>query len=738
MYKRLIKVLAFVMAIVLMTSTFDSASLIGMQKAQAAGGFDNFITRSGDKLMDGTNQFKFISYNVPNLHEVEDPNWHRVDAWEIEDALKSVAQMGGTAIRIMCLSVKKPTDPAGFKRHIYGPDNYDEDMFRDLDKLLQLANQYQVRIIIPFLDNWQWCGGKDEFAGFRGTTDFYGNSAVKQDYKNMINYVLNRTNYYTGVQYKDDKAILAWETGNELSPPDAWTSEMAAYIKSIDSSHLFLDGKYGISSNSLNDANIDIVSNHYYPSSGTTNYASLCNSDMNLARGKKPFIVGEFGNTDTSKFHDLLDAAISNGTAGVLLWSLRFHSKDGGFYIHDEQNSFFSYHWPGFSEGSSYDEKNVVNLIRDHAYEIRGLSVPPVTLPDAPQLLEISSTNSINWRGSAGASAYDVERAVSISGPWTVVGADISDAKDVSRGPLFIDSSAVAGTVYYYRVKAKNTAGVSGASNVIGPVTGAAVNPVLNSGFESGTDSWALESNWAVTTEDKHSGSYSVKLSGTGGWKNITQTVAVARNTNYTLSFWGKCNTNSTVYKVLDASWNSLTGTSKTFNDSMWTRYYLTFNSGDNTQVIIYIGDGGGTCYFDDFEMHVNPVYNPGFEYSIEPWVWSLENNWSRTAASPFAGSNSVKLSGTGSWKNLTQIVSVKPNTNYTFSFWGYCRTTNTVYKVLTEGWQPITADQHTLNNNAWSRYSVTFNSGNNTRVRLNISDGGGTNYFDDFDLQIQ
>ena len=41
-----------------------------------------------------------------------------------------------------------------------------------------------------------------------------------------IEYLLNRKNVYTGIQYKDDKAVFAWETGNELQAPQDWTNEI--------------------------------------------------------------------------------------------------------------------------------------------------------------------------------------------------------------------------------------------------------------------------------------------------------------------------------------------------------------------------------------------------------------------------------------------------------------------------------------------------------------------------------
>lgn len=40
--------------------------------ADHAGVFENFITISNDKLMDGDKEIRFISCNIPNLHYVED------------------------------------------------------------------------------------------------------------------------------------------------------------------------------------------------------------------------------------------------------------------------------------------------------------------------------------------------------------------------------------------------------------------------------------------------------------------------------------------------------------------------------------------------------------------------------------------------------------------------------------------------------------------------------------------
>jgi hypothetical protein len=435
-------------------------------------GITSFITRSGDKLMEGANEFRFISLNGSNLTYIPAPSWHRADPWEQEDVFKSLQQMGGTVVRLYTFTIKGGTANGQEKSHINGLRDYDEDFFKDLDHILKLANQYGIRVIIPFIDTWDHVGGIKQFAAFRGKApeQFYTDPELKEDYKHLVSYVLNRTNTFTGVKYKDDKAILAWETGNELYTTDAWTAEMSAYFKSIDPNHLVMDGRYGLSAAAINDPNVDIVSNHYYESGGT-NYALRNVADRNMSLGKKVLVVGEFGHTSTANMSALVDKVISNGTSGALLWTLKFHNKDGGFY-----NKEGDYRWPGFPSGSSYDETAVMQLIRNKAYEIRGLPVPARTIPDPPTLLPIESVMGMYWRGSAGAESYDFERAGDPNGPWSTIGVDVPDS-DMPFVP-FKDTTAIEGGTYYYRVKAKNAAGLSAPSNTVGPVIASSAPPV--------------------------------------------------------------------------------------------------------------------------------------------------------------------------------------------------------------------------------------------------------------------
>jgi len=434
--------------------------------------FEHFITRNVDKLMDGSNEFRFISFNVPGMTVVEDPEWHLVSDWEQEDVFRSISQLGGRVIRVYTFSIKKASDPPNMKRHIYAPRKYDEDLFKSFDKMLQLANKYGIRIVVPFIDQWWWWGGIEDFKAFRKAANFWDDQRVRQDFKDLITDILNRENTFTGIKYKDDKAILAWETGNELSPKSSeWTADIAAHIKSIDQNHLVMDGRYGIDINSLKDKNIDMVSDHFYLSISTP-YAERCRQDRKLTAGMKPLFVGEFGITTTKMIRDLLDEVISNGTPGALIWSLRPHNKVGGYYKHKEGSSkFWSYHWPGFEQNNDYDEMAVIELMREKAYRIQGKPMPPQPVPDPPGLLDILSVKEINWQGSVGARWYDVARAENKEGQWEIIAENISDCKQIeTEGPVFKDEHTISGKQYYYKVKAKNPSGESDWSNIVGPV----------------------------------------------------------------------------------------------------------------------------------------------------------------------------------------------------------------------------------------------------------------------------
>jgi hypothetical protein len=480
---------------------------------QAGPVFRNFITVRGDQLRDGHEPFRFISFNIPNLLIVEDNvpftgtnPWCLPDEFELQDALATVHQMGGTVVRTYSIPVWRSNDPPAESSYVLGVDRYNENAFRTFDLALKLANENGVRLIIPLVNNWKWQGGRGEYAGFRGKApdDFWTDPQLIADFERTIRYVLLRTNTLTGVRYCDDKAILCWETGNELSSPASWTHEIARYIKSIDQNHLVMDGVNGglLRPDSLTDPYVDIVTTHHYPGSWTRKtFAQLIRENWEMAKGKKPYVVGEFGFVSTGEMVDAMKTIMDTGTAGGLLWSLRFHDRDGGFYWHSEPsggNLYKAFHWPGSPVGAGYDEIQLMALVRSNAFEIRGMIPPPIPAPASPKLLPITDPGAISWQGSVDAASYNVERAPKRNGPWKVVGAGI-DESAVQYYPLFNDES-VPGGEWFYRIIAKNGSGVSKPSNVVGPVT--ATHDTLVDNLADFSKVFAREGNLEIKTRD--------------------------------------------------------------------------------------------------------------------------------------------------------------------------------------------------------------------------------------------
>src|SRR5688572_24451576 len=93
-----------------------------------------------------------------------------------------------------------------------------------LDYVLASARQHGIKLIIPLTNNWNDFGGMDQYVRWRDRStdttepdrtwyhdDFYTDTVIRGWYKDWISHVLDRTNSITGVKYKDDPTVMAWE-----------------------------------------------------------------------------------------------------------------------------------------------------------------------------------------------------------------------------------------------------------------------------------------------------------------------------------------------------------------------------------------------------------------------------------------------------------------------------------------------------------------------------------------------
>lgn len=488
---------------ILLVSLLSALGCAGAMAAEQSH-FEHFITRDGAQLKDGNHVFRFAGIHAPELHRIEDDargtckadprGWGQYFKWptaeEQENWIKAMVKTGAKAQRVYVLSVQQENDKAcGRETHILAPETPDgmprlnETAMKVYDNMIAEADKQGLRLILPFIDHWWWWGGREQLAAFyhEKPEDFYRtDSKTYQAYQDIIRQVITRVNSITGRHYYDEKAIMAWETGNELEDTNAsFLKETAAWIRKWAPHQLIVDGTYKkINDFSINDPNVDIVSNHYYTNAGN-NHPDQVRKDLEAIGGKKVYLVGEFGLLDHNELNNIMQSIVHtdvNGAqaAGGFIWGFRGHRHDGGFYWHKEYTGHYSYHLPGFPvEGKANQEMEVVNLVRNASAQMAGLSAAPaLPVPEAPKLRATDSPFAINWMGAPVGRYYDIERATSAKGPWKVVGKDVSDGVnewDPSKMALFRDdySSLQLGKTYYYRVIAKNESGASAPSNVI-------------------------------------------------------------------------------------------------------------------------------------------------------------------------------------------------------------------------------------------------------------------------------
>lgn len=411
-----------------------------------------FVARSGSHLVLFGRPFRFAGANIywlgldENVGGVDYPTHFRVD-----DALTTVEEMGGNIVRAQTLGIS-----VGCSLCIEPSLGvFNQNAFKSIDYALLAARIHDIRYVIPLVDNYHYyLGGKHTFTDWRGISDenqFYTDNTVIGDFEQYISALLNHVNQYTGIAYKDDPTIMAWETGNELSPPVSWTQTIADFIKSNDRYHLVLDGRYGIDPDALSLASVDLYSNHYYPGMDV----ARVNADAQAVVGAgKVFYVGEYGWNQGDALSSFLGAIESNGTAGDTYWSLFPHNDQYGYVQHGDG---YTLHYPG----DTPDMRDRAQALRTHAYTMRCLSVPPYSRPDAPSITSIN-LNQIAWRGVVGAAAYSIERLTAGSGAWQV----ICDRCATDNDTPWTDQAQPEGHLLY-RVRAYNLAGVPGPPDIV-------------------------------------------------------------------------------------------------------------------------------------------------------------------------------------------------------------------------------------------------------------------------------
>lgn len=411
-----------------------------------------FVTRAGSRLLVDNQQFCFAGANIywlgldENVGGIAYPTPFRVD-----DALQTLRLMGGTVARSQTLGVSVGcslcVEPA--------PGVFNEGALRHLDYAIAQAHQAGIRLIIPFVDEYHYYhGGKHTFTDWIGVGEaqFYTDPRVLAMVEQYIDTIITRVNTITGVAYRDDPTILAWETGNEIHSPASWTQTIAHFIKGLDAHHLIMDGRQAQTGDPdpfqshLELSEVDLYTSHYYYAS----FASVQHDAALAAQAGKAFVIGEFDWTTPNLLQFLDTIQSDEQISGDLFWSLFSHGDISGYVQHGDG---FTLHYPGDTPAM----RQAVELLREHAYAMRGMTPPPLAAPGAPLIIG-TGEGALTWRGGWGGDTYSIEHSANgEQGPWQVI---CDRCTNDLKGFFSIDATSIPNV--WYRIRAFNVVGQPG------------------------------------------------------------------------------------------------------------------------------------------------------------------------------------------------------------------------------------------------------------------------------------
>jgi mannan endo-1,4-beta-mannosidase len=177
--------------------------------------------------------------------------------------LDRVRDLGLTNLRVMASSEGPNSEPyRTVPALMTAPGEYDGSVLDGLDFLLAEMGKRGLRAVMVLNNFWQWSGGMAQYVSWHERTPipypgdyekfinysakFYGYEECQDWFRDHIAMVVNRTNPYTGIKYRDDPAVFSWELANEPRRyPQSWIDDTSAYIKSLDSNHMVTTGSEG-------------------------------------------------------------------------------------------------------------------------------------------------------------------------------------------------------------------------------------------------------------------------------------------------------------------------------------------------------------------------------------------------------------------------------------------------------------------------------------------------------------
>jgi mannan endo-1,4-beta-mannosidase len=240
----------------------QGAATKGKKAALSAATSDLFVSVRDGRFMLAGRPHYFAGANFwqgMNL-AVEGPSGDRPRLLRELDRLRD---LGLTNLRVMASSEGPNTEPFRMVPALMtSPGEYDGSVLDGLDFLLAEMGRRGMRAVMVLNNFWQWSGGMAQYVSWHEKTPipypgnyekfisyaakFYAYAECQDWFRDHIAMLIDRTNPYNRLKYRDDPAVFSWELANEPRRyPQSWIDETAAYIKSLDPHHMVTTGSEG-------------------------------------------------------------------------------------------------------------------------------------------------------------------------------------------------------------------------------------------------------------------------------------------------------------------------------------------------------------------------------------------------------------------------------------------------------------------------------------------------------------
>jgi mannan endo-1,4-beta-mannosidase len=328
---------------------------------------EDFVRVRGTRFVVGERDFPFLGANVAVMHGPA----HRAALGGVLDAVRDD---GLRVVRVWALGEADAAAPAWARDYAFrvGEEGWVASSFAHLDRVLVEARARGLRVVVVLANRWADYGGIPRYlrwAGLLAPDDprreptelelagFYDCARCDALYRAHVERVVGRVNALSGVPYRDDPTIAAWELANELTahPRDRaallrWVAEAARFVRTLDPNHLVAAGHLGYARASDRATwlavqqlpEIDYADAHAYPlrSGRVRTRADLARfvddrAQLALFVARKPLVFGELGFSTSRRgrpggaraawFESFLARCHRDGVAGVLVWHYAPH-----------------------------------------------------------------------------------------------------------------------------------------------------------------------------------------------------------------------------------------------------------------------------------------------------------------------------------------------------------------------------------------------------------------------------